>query len=60
MLSVSETSPGRVFYRGVCVTVKSSPTILPFRVYALPLQRESIPEDWSVSADVAAPSIIAG
>ena len=40
MLSVSETSPGRVFYRGVCVTVKSSPTILPFRVYALPLKRE--------------------
>lgn len=31
MLSVSETSPGRVNYRRVVITVRSSPTVLPFQ-----------------------------
>ena len=31
VLSVSETSPGRVVYRGVYATVKSSPQVLPFQ-----------------------------
>ena len=31
MLSVSETSPGRVVYRGEYITVISSPQVLPYR-----------------------------
>ena len=42
MLSVSETSPGRVVSRGVVVTVKLNPQVLPFQAILHYVQDDSI------------------
>ena len=42
MLSVSETSPGRVVSRGVAVTVKLNPQVLPFQAILHYVQDDSI------------------
>ena len=56
--STGEHTPGRMVYYGVNITVKSSPTVLPFQailrkfaqddntVFARPLAGRGNPEDW--------------